>query len=124
MSAVTNALHLLNDRLVIAHTIGESFDLAGGENAPAWVHVYQTQIESIRQASEALETMLLGDGGNPHGSEAQRVEGYPSAPPTACEASTAVDQAQAVDHAECINVGHPVVSQGPSHRHEKPAVTA
>lgn len=124
MSDIRNALNLLNDRLVIAHTIGESFGLAGGENAPAWVYVYQTQIESIRQASEALETLLLGDGGNPHVSEAQRVEGYPSAPPTVCEAFRAVDQAQPVDQAECLNVGHPVVSQGPSHRHEKPAVTA
>ena len=62
-SPVLNALDVLNDRLVNAGSIGESLDLAGGANAPAWVHVFNTQLEAIRQASEALETLLRGYGG-------------------------------------------------------------
>jgi hypothetical protein len=54
----------LNARLVAAGAIGEALELSGGESAPAWVYVYQIQIEAIRVASEALETLITrGIGG-------------------------------------------------------------
>lgn len=62
MSAVLQAVDALNDRLVIAGSIGEAFDLAGGEDAPPWVYVYRQQIEAIRGASEALEVLLRQSG--------------------------------------------------------------
>ena len=61
-------------------------------------------------------------GAAPHGSEAVRVEGYPSAPAMPREAPTAVGQATAVDQAGCINAGRIVGPHGPSYRHEKPEV--
>ena len=62
---IREAVNVLNDRLVLADSIGESFDLAGSANeghAPAWVYVYRQQIEAIREAAEALETLLNGKG--------------------------------------------------------------
>jgi Flp pilus assembly protein TadB len=58
MSQFLEAVDQLNDRLIAAHAIGEALDLAGGETAPAWVHVFRTQIEAIREAAEALETLV------------------------------------------------------------------
>ena len=62
MSALLRAVDALNDRLIAAASIGEALDLAGGETPPAWVHVYQSQIEAITEASEALETLVRGIG--------------------------------------------------------------
>lgn len=67
---ILRALDALNDRLVLADAIGQSFELAGCDTALPWVHVYRDQVEAIRQASEALEILLRGggDGGYcPHG---------------------------------------------------------
>ncbi|WP_180126979.1 hypothetical protein [Rhodoferax sp. BLA1] len=63
MSALLRAVDALNDRLIAAGAIGEALDLAGGESPPAWVAVYQSQIEAIREAAEALETLVRGIGG-------------------------------------------------------------
>lgn len=63
MSALLRAVDVLNARLIAADAIGEAFDLAGGDNAPAWVSVFKTQIEAIRDASEALECLVRGIGG-------------------------------------------------------------
>jgi hypothetical protein len=58
MSALHAAVNTLNERLILAHAIGESLDAAAGEAAPAWVLVFREQIEAIRQASEAVETLI------------------------------------------------------------------
>ncbi|MDD2917945.1 hypothetical protein [Rhodoferax sp.] len=63
MSALLAAVDVLNDRLIAADAIGEALDLAGGEDAPAWVRVFRNQIEAIREASEALECLVRGIGG-------------------------------------------------------------
>lgn len=62
MSALLAAVDVLNDRLIAAHAIAEALDLAGGDNAPAWVSVFKSQIEAIREASEALECLVRGIG--------------------------------------------------------------
>lgn len=62
MSALLHAVDVLNDRLVAADAIGEALDLAGGENVPVWVHVFRTQVESIRAAAEAVEVLVRGIG--------------------------------------------------------------
>jgi len=61
MSAIGEAVNALNDRLILAHAIGETFDAAAGETAPPWVFVFREQIEAIRQAAEAVE-MLISRG--------------------------------------------------------------
>jgi hypothetical protein len=59
MSQVLQAVDALNARLVLAEAIGQAFDLAAPEDSPPpWVFVYREQIEAIRGASEALETLL------------------------------------------------------------------
>ncbi len=58
MSALHAAVNALNDRLIAADSIGEALDLAGGEAPPAWVHVYRSQVEAIREAAEAVETLI------------------------------------------------------------------
>ena len=58
MSQVLDLVNQLNDRLVAADAIGQAFDLAGGDSAPPWVYVFRTQIEAIREAAEALETVV------------------------------------------------------------------
>lgn len=63
MSALLRAVDALNDRLIAAIDIGEALDLSGGEEPPAWVRVYRTQIEAISEAAEALETLVRGIGG-------------------------------------------------------------
>jgi hypothetical protein len=63
MIALLCAVDALNDRLIAAEAIGDALDLAAGESSPAWVYVYQSQIEAIRGASEALETLVRGIGG-------------------------------------------------------------
>lgn len=63
MSALLAAVDVLNDRLIAADAIGEALDLAGGDEAPAWVRVFRDQIEAIRGASEALECLVRGIGG-------------------------------------------------------------
>jgi hypothetical protein len=63
MSALLRAVDALNDRLIAADAIGEALDLAGGDEAPAWVRVFKSQIEAIREASEALECLVRGIGG-------------------------------------------------------------
>ncbi len=63
MSALLAAVDALNARLVDAWAIGEALGHAGGDNPPAWVSVYQSQIEAIREASEVLETLTRGIGG-------------------------------------------------------------
>ena len=76
-SVILEAVDLLNDRLVAADSIGQSLDLAGGQNAPVWVHLFNTQVEAIRQASESLETLLRGYGGYaPHGDAALDQDGF------------------------------------------------
>src|SRR5665647_2530346 len=65
---ILRALDVLNDRLTAAGSIGEALEVAGGDVLPPWVSVYRDQVEAIREASEALETLLRGDGGcAPHG---------------------------------------------------------
>lgn len=58
MSPLIEACSTLNDRLVLAECIGQSFDAIDGTNAPPWVFVYQTQIAAIREAAEALEVLV------------------------------------------------------------------
>lgn len=66
MSALLDAVDVLNDRLVAADAIGEALDLAGGETPPAWVSVYRHQVEAIREAAESVETLVRrGMGGIP-----------------------------------------------------------
>jgi hypothetical protein len=62
MSALLVAVDALNDCLLAADSIGESLDLAGGENAPVWVHLFRSQVESIRVAAEAVEMLVRGIG--------------------------------------------------------------
>jgi len=65
---ILRALDALNDKLLIAETIGDALDHAGGEEPPSWVYVYRRQIGAIQEASEALEELLRGNGGcAPHG---------------------------------------------------------
>ena len=64
MSALAQAIALLDQRLTAAETIGQSLDLAGGEDAPPWVFLFREQISSIREASEALQMAVAGLGGN------------------------------------------------------------
>lgn len=59
-AAVRLAVNALNQRLVQADVIGQALNLAGGDNPPPWVEVYVSQLEGIRVASEALETLLCG----------------------------------------------------------------
>ncbi len=73
------AVDVLNDRLIEADCIGASLELAGGENPPVWVELFQAQIERIRHAAEALETLVRGYGGNtPHGDAGGSESPYPS----------------------------------------------
>lgn len=58
MNALHSAVNTLNDRLLMADSIGESLEAAAGETAPAWVYVFRGQIEAIRQAAEVLETLI------------------------------------------------------------------
>lgn len=58
MSETIQAIDRLNDRLIAAECIGQALDLASGETPPAWVVVFQSQIEAIREAAEALETLV------------------------------------------------------------------
>ena len=60
MNRHLQAVDQLNDRLNDAHAIGQALDLAGGETPPAWVLVYQSQIEAIQVAAEALESQIRG----------------------------------------------------------------
>ncbi len=60
MSAMRDAVNALNDRLVMAHAIGESLEAAAGETAPAWVYVFREQVEAIRVAAEAVEILTSG----------------------------------------------------------------
>ena len=60
MSALYAAVDALNDRLLMAHAIGESLEAAAGETAPAWVYVFREQVESIRAAAEAVEFVVRG----------------------------------------------------------------
>ena len=61
--AMLDALSVLNDRLVAAQCIGEALELAAGEDSPAWVFVYSSQVRAIREAAEALETICRASGG-------------------------------------------------------------
>lgn len=58
MTDTLKAVDRLNERLIAAECIGQALDLAGGETSPAWVQVFQSQIEAIREAAEALETLV------------------------------------------------------------------
>ena len=58
MSKTLQALNQLNDRLAGADAIGQALHLAGGEATPAWVDVYQRQVEAIRDAAEVLELLI------------------------------------------------------------------
>jgi len=58
MSALLCAVDALNDRLLAADSIGEAFDLAGGDDAPAWVRVFRGQVEAIRGAAEEVEILV------------------------------------------------------------------
>lgn len=59
MSALHEAVNALNDRVILAQAIGESFEAAAGDNCPPpWVHVYRCQLEAIRAAAEAVETLV------------------------------------------------------------------
>ena len=62
MSALLAAVDTLNDRLLMAHAIGESLDAAAGEASPPWVYVFREQVESIRAAAEAVELVARGVG--------------------------------------------------------------
>ena len=62
MSAISDAVNALNDRLIMAHAIGESLEAAAGETAPSWVYVFREQVEAIRQAAEVVETLAAGGG--------------------------------------------------------------
>ena len=59
-TAVQLAINYLNDRLVNADSIGCALDMAAGGNPPPWVEMYRSQLEGIREASEALESLLHG----------------------------------------------------------------
>lgn len=52
------AVHVLNDRLVMADCIGQALDIAGENDAPPWVYVYRQQVEAIREAAEVLECLI------------------------------------------------------------------
>ena len=84
-SPILVALDVLNDRLVNADSVGQALELAAGENPPAWVHVFNTQLESVRQASESLEFLLRGYGGPPPCERSDADGGVPDSPPTSQE---------------------------------------
>jgi hypothetical protein len=42
----------------MADCIGESLEAAGGEASPPWVFVFREQVEAIRQAAEAVESLI------------------------------------------------------------------
>ncbi|MBP6851384.1 MAG: hypothetical protein KA164_07275 [Rhodoferax sp.] len=59
MSDLLKAVDVLNERLVLADAIGESFEAVGGEvSPPPWVYVYRQQVEAIRAAAEAVEFLV------------------------------------------------------------------
>lgn len=61
---VREAVNLLNDRIVLAETIGQALEAAADiDNPPPWVYVYREQVRAISEASEVLETLLLKRGG-------------------------------------------------------------
>lgn len=60
MSALLAAVDALNDRLISADAIAKALDLAGDGDPPPWVFVFRDQIEGIRTAAEALETLIRG----------------------------------------------------------------
>ncbi len=87
---VLQALDGLNARIVEADVTGQALELAGGDEAPPWVHVFRSQVEAIRQASDALETLLRGDGGHaPHGDQVQANSGDVRGPGGALPGSSA-----------------------------------
>jgi hypothetical protein len=66
MSQLLQAVDQLNARLLAADCIGQAFDIAAGEAVPAWVHVFRSQVEAIRESAEELETLVRrGMGGYP-----------------------------------------------------------
>ncbi len=62
IAPIREAVNSLNERLVMADCIGQALDIAGENDAPPWVYVFRQQVEAIREAAEALETLLNGDG--------------------------------------------------------------
>lgn len=59
MSAVLDALDLLNERLLAVQAVGDALALAADpERVPAWVTVYLSQLQEITGAAEALETLI------------------------------------------------------------------
>lgn len=64
MTAINRAMDRLNREIVLADCLAQSFeDLAGDVAPPPWVHVVALHVEAIREASEALECLLVGYGG-------------------------------------------------------------
>lgn len=45
-----DAVSAMEDALMHSRVLGEALEAAGGDQAPSWVHVYQTQIESLHAA--------------------------------------------------------------------------
>lgn len=63
MSALLEAVDALSECVVLAEAIGDSFEAVAGESSPPpWVYVYRCQLEAIRAAAEAVETLVRQGG--------------------------------------------------------------
>jgi hypothetical protein len=63
MSALFAAVDALNDRLILAGSIGDALSAAApADNPPAWVYVYRQQIEAIQLAAAELEALVRQGG--------------------------------------------------------------
>lgn len=62
MSPVEIALDNLNRELLLADSIARSLDAAGGEEPPAWVHLFRERIDTITKAADAFETLMRKGG--------------------------------------------------------------
>ena len=63
MSALLAAVDALNDRLILAGSIGDALSAAAPpDKPPSWVFVYCQQIEAIQQAAAELEALVRRGG--------------------------------------------------------------
>jgi len=70
-SPVDLALTRLNDSILVADATADTFQLLAGDTdqAPLWPFVYAAQVRAIREAAEALETLLVFSASAPVGAD-------------------------------------------------------